>query len=357
MKVGIAYDLRADYLAAGYGEEETAEFDRPDTIDAIAGALEELGFETDRIGNVRHLVQRLAKGDRWDLVFNIAEGLRGYGRESQVPAVLEAYEIPYTFSDVLVSALTLHKAMTKHVLRDIGVRTTELFLVEAEADIDRVDLPFPLFVKPVAEGTAKGIDGESKVENRAALARACRRVLTVNKQPALVEPFLPGREFTVGITGTGADAVAVGTLEVELLAEAEANSYTYVNKERCEELCRYILADKKSAAEAEELSLAAWRGLDCRDGGRVDLRAGADGRLYVMEINPLPGLHPEHSDLPILCTQMGVPYTELIRRIVESAKARIDTSAAADRARLLASVSMPLRGAGKGPAPRAAVSR
>ena len=357
MKVGISYDLRADYLAAGYGEEETAEFDRPDTIDAIEGALNELGYETDRIGNIRHLAPRLAGGDRWDLVFNIAEGLHGYGRESQVPALLEAYEIPYTFSDVLVSALTLHKAMTKHVLRDLGVRTTELFLVETESDIDRVDLPYPLFVKPVAEGTAKGIDGQSKVKNRAELTRACRRVLTVNKQPALVEPFLPGREFTVGITGTGDDAVAIGTLEVELLAQAEAHSYTYVNKERCEELCRYVLTDGRWAAEAEELSLAAWRGLDCRDGGRVDLRAGEDGRLYVMEINPLPGLHPEHSDLPILCTKVGIPYIELIRRIVESAKARIDRSATADRARLLASASMPVRGAIKGSAPRTTVTR
>jgi D-alanine-D-alanine ligase len=326
MKVGLTYDLRADYLAAGYGEEETAEFDRPDTIDAIKGAIKSLGYRTDRIGNIRQLVSRLAAGDRWDMVFNIAEGLRGVAREAQVPSLLDAFEIPYTFSDPLVSALTLDKATTKRVLRDLGVRTTDFAVVSNEADLADVDLPYPLFVKPLAEGTAKGIDGQSKVGSPQELAWACRRVLTTHRQPALVEPFLPGREFTVGITGTGDRAVAVGTLEVELLDGAEPHSYTYVNKERCEELCRYVLADGPFVEEAEALSLAAWRGTGCRDAGRVDLRADADGKLNVMELNPLPGLHPEHSDLPILCTAVGMPYLELIRRIMQSAEARLESA-------------------------------
>ena len=326
MKVGLTYDLRADYLAAGYGEEETAEFDRPDTIDAIEGAVRSLGYRTDRIGNIRQLVSRLAAGDRWDMVFNIAEGLRGVAREAQVPALLDAFEIPYTFSDPLVSALSLDKAATKRVLRDLGVRTTDFAVVSSEADLAGVDLPYPLFVKPLAEGTAKGIDGQSRVGSPQELAWACRRVLNTNQQPALIEPFLPGREFTVGITGTGDRAVAVGTLEVELLAGAELHSYTYVNKERCEELCRYVLANGAYAEEAEALSLAAWRGLGCRDAGRVDLRADGNGRLNVMEINPLPGMHPEHSDLPILCTAVGMPYLELIRRIMQSAETRLESA-------------------------------
>jgi len=329
MRVSLTYDLRADYLAAGYGDEETAEFDRPDTIEAIEGALRRLGHRTDRIGNVRQLVARLAAGDRWDLVFNVAEGLRGYGRESQVPALLEAYDIPYTFSDPLVSAVTLHKAIAKRVLRDLGIPTPDFVLVESETDIGAVDLSFPLFVKPVAEGTAKGVTGTSKVPTRAELGRECGRVLTTCRQPALVETYLPGREFTVGITGTGSNAVAIGTLEIELLDGAEPHSYTYINKERCEELCRYVLADPGWAAAAEEIALAAWRGVGCRDGGRVDLRADAHGRLHVLELNPLPGLHPEHSDLPILCTAVGMPYLELIRRIVDSARQRVPCAVAA----------------------------
>jgi D-alanine-D-alanine ligase len=331
MNVGLAYDLRMEYLAAGYTEDETAEFDRADTIDSIEFALNELGHQTDRIGHIRNLVNRLAAGDRWDLVFSIAEGLHGIGREAQVPALLDAYEIPYTLSDPLVAALTLHKAMTKRVLRDLGIPTPDFYLVESEEDIGRVDLPFPLFVKPVAEGTAKGISATSRVTDKAELARECRRVLATYHQSALVEVFLPGREFTVGITGTGVDAVAVGTLEIILLPQAEAHSYTYVNKEQCEELCQFPMADKASAAEAEEISLAAWRGLGCRDAGRIDLRADASGRLHIMELNPLPGLHPTHSDLPMICTAVGVPYVELIRRIVDSARKRIGSPSVRQR--------------------------
>jgi D-alanine-D-alanine ligase len=321
--VGLTYDLRADYLAAGYSEEETAEFDRADTIDALEGALRELGYRTDRIGHARELVARLARGDQWDIVFNVAEGLRGVSREAQVPAILEAYDIPCTFADPLTAALTLHKGLTKRILRDIGVPTPDFFVVESLADVDRARLPYPLFAKPLAEGTAKGIDGDSKVNSPAELARVCRRLLATFRQPVLVETYLPGREFTVGIIGTGEKAVVIGTLEIILLPDAEPHSYTYVNKEDCEKLCQFPLAPREWAAQAESLALAAWRGLGCRDGGRVDLRADAAGQLQVMELNPLPGLHPSHSDLPMLCTAVGMPYIELIRRIMASACERL----------------------------------
>ena len=323
MLIGLTYDLRAEYLAAGFGEEETAEFDRPDTVDSIEDALLELGHRTERIGHAIALADRLARGGRWDLVFNIAEGLAGVSREAQVPAMLEAFQIPCTFSDPLVSALTLDKAMTKRVLRDLGLPTAPFAVIETTTAVDRLDMPYPLFVKPLAEGTAKGIDGRSRVDSTEQLRIAVERVLDEFRQPALVEAYLSGREFTVGITGTGPQAEAVGTLEIVLLPEAEPHSYTYVNKERCEELCQFPLAPSDWAARSEELALAAWRGLGCRDAGRIDLRADADGQLQLLEINPLPGLHPSHSDLPMLCTAVGVPYLELIRRIVESATARV----------------------------------
>ena len=323
MKIGLTYDLRDTYLAEGFGEEETAEFDRTETIDELEGALRALRHDTDRVGHARQLVDRLASGDRWDLVFNIAEGLRGFGREAQVPGILEAYRIPYTFSDPLASALTLHKALTKRVLRDCQIPTAPFFEVCEMGDVDRVDLPFPLFVKPVAEGTSKGIDSTSRVANVAELRRACERVLLEFEQPAIVETFLAGGEYTVGVTGTGRAAEAIGTLGVELLDGAEQHSCTYVNKERCEDLCRYALAPRSVSMHAEPLAMDVWRALGCRDGGRVDLRADAHGRLFVLEVNPLPGLHPTHSDLPILCTAVGVTYVELIDRIVTSATKRI----------------------------------
>jgi len=132
---------------------EDAEFDRPDTIAALEAALAGQGFATDRIGSVRQLAARLVGGERWDLVFNIAEGLRGVGREAQVPALLDAYDIPYTFSDPMVMGLALHKGMTKHVIRDHGIPTAPFAVIESRADLAGLDLPYPLFAKPVAEGT------------------------------------------------------------------------------------------------------------------------------------------------------------------------------------------------------------
>jgi D-alanine-D-alanine ligase len=324
--IGITYDLRQEYLAAGLSEDETAEFDRPDTVDAIETALRQLGHHPDRIGHVRQLAARLAKSDRWDLVFNIAEGLGGIAREAQVPALLDAYGIACTFSDPLVMALTLHKGLTKTVVAAAGLPTPRFAVIENPADVERVDLPYPLFAKPVAEGTGKGVTPASKAKDAAALASVCRDLLARYQQPVLVETFLPGREFTVGITGTGPKASAIGTLEIMLLADAEADVYSYVNKERCEELVEYRLVHAAGDAQvraAEQVALAAWRLLGCRDAGRVDLRCDAAGVPSFLEVNPLAGLHPEHSDLPILATKVGLPYVELIRRIVASAEPRV----------------------------------
>jgi len=323
MLVGLTYDLRSDYLAEGYSREETAEFDSPATIEALEGAIRALGHRTERIGNVRRLVERLAEGRRWDLVFNLAEGLNGLGREAQVPALLDAYGIAYTFSDPVVMGLTLDKALTKRVVRDCGVPTPDFAVVAEEADIAKVSLPYPLFAKPVAEGTGKGVSPASRILDAGALGSVCRDLLARYRQPALIETFLPGREFTVGLVGTGKAAEAVGALEVVLKDNAEPVAYSYVNKEECEERVIYRLVDDAAAREACAVALEAWRALGCRDAGRVDLRAAADGRVNFIEVNPLAGLHPTHSDLPILWQQAGRPYLELIRRIVDSAASRI----------------------------------
>lgn len=324
MRVGLTYDLRTDYLAEGYTEDETAEFDSPATIDALDGAIRALGHRTQRIGNVRRLVERLAKGERWDLVFNIAEGMRGIGREAQVPAILDAYGIAYTFSDPLVMGLTLHKALTKRVLRDCGVPTPDFALVENEADIARVALPYPLFAKPLAEGTSKGVSAASRIADRKQLAARCKELLAAYRQPVLVESFLPGREFTVGVVGTGDEAEAVGAMEVLLGEGAEQGVYSYANKEQWEGRVAYRLAEDEAGRAAKTLALRAWRALGCRDAGRVDTRADAEGRVSFIEVNPLAGLRPDYSDLPIVWKLAGREYGELIRRIVESAARRIE---------------------------------
>jgi D-alanine-D-alanine ligase len=324
MLIGLTYDLRSEYLAAGYGEEETAEFDQEDTVAAIEAALAEAGHRTERIGRLHRLVAQLAGGARWDLVFNIAEGLHGIGREAQVPALLDAYEIAYTFSDPLVMSLTLDKAMTKRVIRDAGIPTSD-FAVVHTASAARPAFAPPYFVKPVAEGTGKGINARSIVERPEDLAEACAELIARFRQPALVERFLPGREFTVGIVGTGERAEVLGTIEVHLLETAEARIYSYGNKKEYETRVAYQLVkpgDDPAVAEAEAISLAAWQTLGCRDAGRIDMRCDEAGRAQFLEVNPLAGLHPVHSDLPIICRHVGVAYNDLIARIVASASER-----------------------------------
>jgi D-alanine-D-alanine ligase len=324
MLIGITYDLRVEYLTAGFSEEEAAEFDSEDTIVAIVQALEDLGYDTDRIGNVKNLTQRLASGDRWDMVFNIAEGLKGFGREAQVPALLDAYQIPYTFSDPLVLSLTLHKGMAKRVVRGLGIPTPDFFVVENISDLEKVALPLPLFVKPVAEGTSKGINSASKITNQSNLVFSCIHLLFSYNQPVLVEGFLPGREFTVGILGTGREAVVLGVLEVILREYAEPDVYTFRNKEQYEELVEYHLVTDNQAAKAGEIGLAVWRGIGCMDAGRVDIRLDANGVPNFMEVNPLAGLHPRHSDLCIIARMKDMPYRDLIEAIMHSAMSRVN---------------------------------
>lgn len=322
MIVGLTYDLRDDYLAAGHGLEETAEFDKPETIEAIEGTLLELGYHPVRIGNVKSLAARLVRGERWDLVFNIAEGLRGIGREAQVPALLEAYDIPFTFSDPMVLSLTLHKGMSKHVLRSQGVPTPDFQVVEDLSDLNQFKLPFPVFAKPAAEGTGKGISAASRISNTRQLRSVVKDLLNRFQQPVLLETYLPGREFTVGIAGTGPKAHSLGVMEVILLPTAEKSAYSFENKENWRGRIEYVLVDDEEARKAAAVALAAWRGLGCRDGGRVDLRSDSNNSPHFIEVNPLAGLNPTDSDLPMLCRFSGISYTELIHKIMESALER-----------------------------------
>ena len=328
MKIGFTYDLRREYTAMGFSDEETAEFDSDVTIDAIEAALQGLGHEVLRIGNIYELTSQLAAGNRWDLVFNISEGLYGAARESQVPALLDAYRIPYTFSDPLTLAVSLDKAVAKKLVLQAGVPTPEFFVIQSIDDISHERLLrenlFPLFVKPLTEGTGKGISADSIVWAPDAFRKQCSDLLGRFGQPVLVETYLPGREFTAGIIGTGKNAKCIGVMEITLNKEAEPGVYSYLNKEFYEERVVYSLVkDKEIIREAADIALRAHRILGCRDAARADLKADAQGRLSFIEINPLAGLHPVRSDLSILCGKIGVPYTELISRIIGSASQRV----------------------------------
>ena len=225
------------------------------------------------------------------MVFNIAEGLRGFGREAQVPALLEASDIPYTFSDPLIMSLSLHKGLTKRVIRDAGVPTPDFLVVEDGRQIGAVTFAPPFFVKPVAEGTGKGITPASIIRRREELVPRCVELIGAYRQPVLVEEFLPGREFTVGLLGTGMDAAVLGSIEVHLRSAAEPLIYSYHNKENCEELVEYRLVDAAADAavrEAEAIALQAWRVLGCRDAGRIDIRCDAQGNPSSWKSTPWP---------------------------------------------------------------------
>ena len=322
LRIALCYDLKSDYLAAGFAPADVMEFDEEETVAALEGGLLQLGHSVERVGRGVELAGRLAAGERWDLVFNVAEGVRGRSREAQVPALCEMFDQPYTFSDPLTCAVTLDKSLAKRVVRDHGLLTAPFAVVERGADAAGVNLPFPLFVKPMAEGSSKGVTRLSRVETRDELIAACTELIETFRQPVLVETFLPGREVTVGIVGNDGDSRALGVLEVSFRAGADT-AYTALNKRDYKTWVEYQLLDGEPFAQrARTLALAAYRALECRDLARVDLRCDAAGELCFLEINPLPGLHPTYSDLPILADRSGIPYADLLGQIVEASARR-----------------------------------
>jgi D-alanine-D-alanine ligase len=322
MRIGLMFDLRDDYRAQGYDEEQTAEFDAGETIDALCAAIAANGHDPIRIGGIRVLTQALAAGERWDAVFNLCEGLKGVSREAQVPALLEAYDIPYAFSDPLTLALCLDKAMCKRVVRDAGVPTAEFAVIETPTDINRVAMDFPLFLKPVAEGSGKGVNERSKVNNRVELERAAVSLLEKFRQPILVEEFLPGREFTVGILGTGANARVLGVSEIKPTENFIGHGYGYENKENWEDKLAIVPVDDAAARAAGQVALDAWRVLRCRDGGRADVRLDRHGKPCFIEVNPLAGLRPGYSDLCFIADFQKLSYEDLIGEILRSCFSR-----------------------------------
>lgn len=322
MRIGLVYDLRDDYRALGFSEEAVAEFDTRETIDGLAAALERAGAAVERIGNGHALARAFANGAQFDLVFSIAEGLKGRNREGQVPSLCELYDQPYVFSDALTVSTTLDKAIAKRIVRDHGIPTADFAVLRSEDDARNVTLPFPLFVKPIAEGTGKGCERASKVETREALRAAAESLIRRFDQPAIAEPFLPGREFTVGLVGMGDEARVIAVMEVHLKPNAEAEIYTYANKEQCEDRVIYRLADDAEARACAASALAAYRALECRDAARLDFRSDAERVPQFLEANPLAGLNPAHSDLPILTGLAGKSYDWLIAQILDSAAKR-----------------------------------
>jgi D-alanine-D-alanine ligase len=189
-------------------------------------------------------------------------------------------------------------------------------------EVDQVDLSYPLFVKPVGGGTGMGITVQSKVDGAAQLRAVCASLLKDFGQPVLVERYLAGREFTVGITGSGSEATCIGTMEIIVDARSDGGIYSYKSKQEYLEVARYVKGEAAVKMACEHVALGAWRALGCRDGGRVDLKMDSAGIPHFLEVNPLAGLHPIDSDLPILSRMHGLSYDDLVARIMASAGKR-----------------------------------
>jgi D-alanine-D-alanine ligase len=298
-----------------------AELDDEATVAAIERALQAAGHEVVRIGALPALLARLAAGPLGvDLVFNVAEGVRGVGREAQVPALLEAFGVPYTGSDPLALAVTLAKGVTKRLWRDAGLPTAPFAVAHPLRAIE-APAPYPLFVKPVAEGSSMGVSSASLVRDRAALERAVRRIWDVYAQGALIEAYLPGAEFTVGVVDGAAGPEVLGAL-------ALATGEIWAHDEKHAAVAGKIEAPYRNVTdpalrdELAALALAAHEAVGCRDVSRVDLRADAAGRPHLLEVNALPGLVPGRSLLSAIAADRGWSYADLIAGILHAAARR-----------------------------------
>lgn len=315
LRVGLTFNLRRDT-----SNDAEAEFDPPTTIEAIHQAIEALGhtvipLEAD--GNLPTQLQATAP----DVVFNIAEGLQGRGREAQVPALCEMLGIPYTGSDSTTLSICLDKSLAKQILRGAGIETPRWQLMATGKEKLKPAMRFPLIVKPNTEGTSKGITSTSVVLEESALRATVKARIDQYHQPALVEEYIAGREFTVGLLGERRPRV-LPPMEVVFLDAGEHPVYGFEEKKAYTTRTRFDCPAQLTPTELKRLEKAArdtFVALDCRDVARVDFRMAQDGTVHVIEVNPLPGLTPDYSDLCMIAKQAGLDHKGLIGEILSGA--------------------------------------
>jgi len=336
-KAGMAASLDHRYCDDKWEDEEEppldflAECDSDETISAVRDALrtrhEVLLIESDE-----NAFERL-KESKPDLVFNIAERLFGPNRESHIPTLCEILEIPYTGSDPLTLSLCLDKSRAKEILSYHKIPNAKFWIVEPGAAVPG-DIELPAIVKPLYEGSSKGIKDNSVVETRGDLCARIQEVMSLYKEPVIVERFLSGREFTVGVLGNDPRLEILPIVEIDhgLLPEGARPIYSYEAKwiwdtpERPLEIFKCpapISAKLKS--RIEDIVAKTCRVLRVRDWCRIDLRLDERGEPNILEVNPLPGILPKPEDnscLPKAARTAGYSYTELILRVVDEACAR-----------------------------------
>lgn len=324
MRLGLTFDLKPPGASPAPGEPDDRfeEYDPPETVEALARTLGELGHEVVPLGGGRAFLERILR-EKVDFVFNIAEGQgTGRSREAQVPAVLEMLGIPYALSDPLTLSISLDKALTKRLVALAGVAVPRDLLVRTPEDLRApAGLPFPCLAKPAYEGSSKGVRDDSVLRSFEEVAARVPALLAAYRQPVLLEEFVEGDEYTVGVVGNDPPR-AVGAMRIRPRGGPDPHFVYSIEAKR--DWRRRVAYDVPPPLSPEELhrlytsAVAAFGAIGCRDAARVDFRV-RNGVPVFLEINPLPGLSPDYGDLPILARGHGLPYPGLIRAILDAA--------------------------------------
>jgi D-alanine-D-alanine ligase len=331
MRIGLTYDLKeAVNLASpskGQPDDALEEYDSVETIKGITTALEENGHTVVNLGGGRGFLTTIQK-ESVNLVFNIAEGRGNYrSREAQVPGVLEMLDIPYTGSDPLTLSVCLDKPLTKQLVAAAGVATPLWKVVNNIQELEKTDwtnFPFPVFVKPVHEGSSIGVRSGSRIETPVNVNNAVTSLIERYHQPVMVEEFIFGDEITTGIIGNSPPAIQ-GIMRVIPRKSDENFVYSLEVKRDWERLVDYEAPAKLQPSVLDKIAdsaLKAFSVLGCRDISRVDFRVGRNSVPYFLEINPLPGLNPKSGDIVIMSRLMGRTYHSLISSVVAAAMKR-----------------------------------
>ncbi len=331
LRVALIYNLKRTVARAEGDDDSDAEFDGPATIEALTHAIAAAGHTVVHVEADVGFLRRISELDI-DVAFNIAEGLHGRSREALVPAVLDLLQIEYTGSDAATLAITLDKSLARAVVSQAGIPVAAGRVFLDPARPLPPELSFPLIVKPVAEGSSKGVTAASVVHDRAGLEAIVGSIVGRYKQGALVEQFLPGREFTVGLVG-GPTPRVLTPLEIVFDGSAAHPVYSFGHKIEVDHSARIVPADLDDDLRRtlEEMALTAFEALGCRDVARVDFRCDAEGLPRFIECNPLPGLTPEWSDLCVAAKHSAMSYDALIAAILAPAIERVRVAREAAR--------------------------
>jgi D-alanine-D-alanine ligase len=325
MKIGLTYDLK-EAIKPGHGLPDDAleEYDSPETVNGISSVLESLGHSVVRLGGGVEFLDNVRKSGV-DIVFNISEGLGNYrSREAQVPSVLEMLDIPYVGSDPLCLAVSLDKSLTKKIIKTLGIPTPDWRVIHNQHELRKIDwqaFSFPGFVKPAQEGSSKGVRLNSRVDTSRQAEELIEKLLADYRQPVMIEEYVGGEEITVGITGNQ-DAAVLGIMRVLPRKGTGDFVYSLEVKRDWENLVTYECPAQLNSQVTQritEYSLKIFGELGCRDFARVDFKVNRNGVPYFLEINPLAGLNPKSSDLPIMAGLLDIPYKVLIEKIFNAA--------------------------------------